>query len=492
MLNYRFTVAYPLPALLALMSAPFSAIAGTPDLTPRPASEFQTDSSLERGKEACRKSDYTTALRELSAAVKANPEKIESLNWYGYALLQSGKTSEALVYLQKAAQSPEGGADAWANLGNAYLRIGQNKKAVKAFHKATALRPREGKFWVGLGVAQKQGGDVNLAAETLRQAATLLPQDATIWASLGSIEAERGHNPAAISALEAARRLQPENATILLQLADLNAQTGRWDEASEAYGAAAALTETRGTPKGDPNLRYNQGVALMRTGKLQASLGAFDATLTADPNHYDALVNSGFRLYRQNKQDDAILRFSRATGIKPDSALAWTNLAAVYDSKGDLVNAAASWRRATAIEPKNYDYRVSLADCLTRMTQYDALIDVCKEMGALRPRTADPYNRMGIVYLTEANGVTDPVAKKARLTKAMDAFKEATRREPASAASLNNLGVTYERMGMTDSAIAAYRRALKNDSAFADARQNLARLTSSSVDTSPAGKAVAP
>ena len=490
---YRITVIGPILLLSALAASPiFAPVAEAssplqngvlrasllPHLSSFPQTAF---TPLERGKEACRRGDYAGGAKELEAAVRAEPERGEALNWYGYALLMQGKTNDALPYLKKAAQS-DGGADAWANLGSAYLRTAQYKKGTAAYKKATALRPTEGAFWMGLGVSYQQAGDAAAAADALRRAATLLPQDAAVWAALGSVEAKRGQIPAAISALEAARKLQPDNDALLMQLGGIDAEAGRWAAAADAYGAAAALRETKPGVKPEATPRYNQGVALMKAGKFEASLGAFDAALLADPKHYDALVNSGYLLYKQGKADDALTRFTKAAAIKPDTTLAWTNLASVYDSKGDTVNAAAAWRKAAGLQPGDYAARVSLADCLTRLGQYDALIAVGKEMGAIRPNAAEPYNRIGLAYLTQSDSIVDPAAKRRKQEKALEAFREAVRREPDSAAAHNNLGVAFERLGMTASAAASYRRALAADVSFADAKQNLARLDKLTAD----------
>jgi Flp pilus assembly protein TadD len=303
---------------------------------------------------------------------------------------------------------------------------------------------------------------------------SLRPQEAGAWTLLGTLELQRGDIPLAISVLETAHKLDPDNEAALSNLGLAYARAERFEDAAAAYGSAADAAEKRNKQAGVTS-RYNQGVLLVKAGKLDEAVAAYDRVLTVAPNHYDTLVNAGFTLSRQGKADAAISRFTAATAVKPDATLAWTNLAAAYEQKKDLVNAAAAWRKAATLAPKDYTYREYLATDLQRLGQYEALIGVYKEMAALRPTSAEPYNQIGLAYVAQAASLSQPAQRQAKLQRALDAFREAATRDPRSAAAYNNQGVVYERMGESERALAAYRQALRVDPNFADAKTNLAR-----------------
>lgn len=55
------------------------------------------------------------------------------------------------------------------------------------------------------------------------------------------------------------------------------------------------------------------------------------------------------------------------------------------------------------------------------------------------------------------------LARQERFHEALTSFRLALREDPEDAASLEQMGVVYTRIGMTDEAIKAYRRALEHE-----------------------------
>jgi tetratricopeptide (TPR) repeat protein len=260
------------------------------------------------------------------------------------------------------------------------------------------------------------------------------------------------------------------------------AETGRTAEAAAAFGEAADRSDERAAAttgagkKPEVTARYNQGVMLAKIGKLQDALAAYEKVLAVDPRYYDALVNSGFVLFRQKQTEEALTRFKTATTVRPTVPLAWINLATLHTQKNDHANAAAAWRKVTALEATNYDARAFLATELTRLNQPIEAIKVYEQMGALRPKAAEPLIAIGLLFQKQADAVKTAAQKQANLVQAKQAFEEAIRREPKSAIAYNNLGVVHERRGEMPEAIAAYKKALSLDPVFGDAKKNLARF----------------
>jgi tetratricopeptide (TPR) repeat protein len=481
----RLPPAVSLAALLTVITAsPHAAAMRTQDsispaspATPTAAPATGT-TSLQRGIAACSRGDWKTALHELEAAAKSSPQSAETLNWYGYALIRQNRAAEAISPLKRAgALAPK--PDTLANLGSAYAHIGRTEQSVAAYRRAVALAPKDGQSWINLGIGLQRLGRSDEAADALHKGVSLRPQEASAWTLLGALEMQRGDIPLAISVLETARKLDPNSEAALLNLGLAYARVERFAEAAASYGAAADAKEKRSKQE-SVMPRYNQGVVLAKAGKLDEAAVAYNRVLAVEPKNYDALVNSGVILYRQGKADAAIARFTAATAVRPGATLAWTNLATAYEQRKDTVNAAAAWRKAASLEPKNYAYREYLAADLKQMGQFEALIGVYKEMADLRPTSAEPYNRIGLAYEAQADGMSQPAQRQAKLQRALAAFREAARRDPRSAAAYNNQGVAYERLGQAEQALAAYQQALRIDPSFADAKKNLARYVPSS------------
>jgi tetratricopeptide (TPR) repeat protein len=475
----------------------------------------QGGTPLARGVAAYKRGEWSEAARELSQAVILNPDSPEAHSWLGFVRLKQGQVDEAVPHLERALALRPDSAEAATNLGNAllarpnaspadlgravtlfeqvaratptsaqsafnlgyaYNRAGKTDESARAYREATRRNPSDGKAWLNLGqtLLRQKNAD---AVQALREAVRLAPNDVPTQIALGSALRKSGDKAGAIATLEAARaQTATPDETLLTELARAYTDANRLANAAEAFGAAADAHDAKSGVKPDPLLRYNEGVLLAKVGKLDEASTAYDKVLAQDPAYFDALVNSGFVLFRQNKVDQAVARFQQATSVRPDSALAWANLAAANARKGDRLASANAWREAVARDKQNYEWREQLAGDLLALSRYEQAATVAKEMVKLRPQSADPQNLLGLVYQAQAEATTTASRKQALLIQALRAFEEAARRDPKSGAAYNNQGVIRERRGELPQAIAAYKKALQVEPTLTDAKRNLARF----------------
>jgi len=493
-----------------------------PSAQPTPASE--ANELFQQGVTAFRRGDLAEAQGLVIQAADKDPANGDAQSWAGYLLAKNNDPVRAIPYLEKAItlrpSAPEGytnlgnalfaktdrtpdettraidvfkkaaelaptSSEAQHNLGFAYSRIAQYPQAADAYRKATELNAQDATAWSNLGFALQKGGDNNGAAEAYQKAVDLKPQDGALLANLGAVELARGNAEAATTALDAATKLEiadgPTRYAALINLGRVRAGAKQWTEAAEAFGSAAALVDDGVVPsaKQDPTARYNQGVALERLGKYDDASTAYDAALTVSPRYFDALVNSGTTRYRLQNFEGAQERFLIATEITPTSALAWSNLGAVYSRRGDLPNAIVAWRKAASLKPDDSETRQFLALALATEGKPEEAIRYYKEAARLGANTKG----MGAIY----NSIGLSYYKMGKLNPAFDAYTEAIRREPNNSSAHNNRGVVYEKRGQVVEAVAEYRKAIALDRNNQQARQNLARYGVSASQTGSGG-----
>jgi tetratricopeptide (TPR) repeat protein len=150
-----------------------------------------------------------------------------------------------------------------------------------------------------------------------------------------------------------------------------------------------------------------------------------------DPKDFDSEITLG-RLYKvSNESQAAETAFKKALEISPDNEDAMTGLAMVYGDEGDTKRsadllekltaknpsprsfaalaysyeqlhdyplAAATLRRALALDPSNQDYKLNLAQDLAQAEQYDEALKVYQEVADANPRDPMPLLRMAQVY----------------------------------------------------------------------------------------------
>lgn len=424
---------------------------------------------IERGIAAVKAGEWESAAKDFEAVVRVEPKNVEALNWYGYVLLRQGKAEEAVTYLERAlvlqptnpdthtnlgnalllkskrstddtrravslferaVQLAPDSADAHYNLGYALARTTQYARACVSYRRSLEIKPDNGVAWTNLGYALLPLGKEEEARNALRKGLTYAPQNPEAWVLLAGLELNRGDKAAATRALETARKLDPKNIKILTGLGRVYTAAREYPLAVETYTQAAELAEAdAGT---DTTPRYNLGVSLAQWGKLNDALTAFDTVLKRDAGHYDAQVNAGYVLFRQEKYPEAIERFKEAIKIDRNKPLAWTNLAAACEAEKNWSGAAFAWRRAIALEPQKYEYRFYMASDLLRLEQYADAITAYKEAAQMKPEAPEPLIELGRVYEIRAATEKERSTMLSWLVAAQTAYEDAVRRAPNS------------------------------------------------------------
>jgi tetratricopeptide (TPR) repeat protein len=519
--QHPFTAVGPL--LVAALAVPLCAHAqpAAPVITTgSPAVAGST--AFQQGMEAYKKGDSEAARTALTQAVAADPQNGDAQAVLGFLLAQQGKydlaiphlekattlksvvispsnslmnygkallmrsghsaddTTHALALFEKAAALSPKSSEVQMTLAFGYGRTAQYDKAAAAYRAVTSLAPKSAPAWKGLGLTLRQLGQKDDAYDALQKAAAIDSADADTWANLGDLALARGDSAAAQNALETARKLDGKNPAVVTQLGNLYARQQRFADAAEAYGAAADIYDAAPDQAAGVDraaLRFNQGVALGQAGHGDDAAAAYDKALAINPKYPEALLNSGYLLFKQSKLDDAIARFKSVTELQPGSVIAWKDLAAAETQKKDWPGTAAALRKVAALDPQNYDIRDLLIDADLRQNPVsDEPIKFYRQMAALRPHSAEPLIGLGLLYQRQVESVSLASAKQEKLLLAMQAFEQAIRREPRSAVAYNDLGVVHERRGEMDEAIKAYKKALALDPNLGDARQNLDRF----------------
>lgn len=424
---------------------------------------------LQRGIAAAKKGDLDAAARDLETVARIEPKNLDALSWYSYVLLRQSQPEKAIPYLErlltyrpndsdtctnlgnallmkpgrttaetrraldlfaKAAQLAPQSPEAQYNLGYALARTGQYERAIGAYKKSLSLKPRDGLAWTNMGYAYLQLNRNREAAEALRNGVSYAPQDVNTWIVLGMTELANGDANASVAALENAQKLDEKNVGVLTSLGRAYASARRYPDAIRIYNSAVEIAEAG--EKKDPTPRYNLGAVYTQWGKLNDALTAYDQVLTIDPQHYDALVNSGYILYRQKKTEEAVARFKEAIKINNKNPLAWTNLAAACEAQQNWTGAIFAWRRALALDPTKYEYRGYMAEDFVELKRYGDAINVYKEMTTLHPQASDAYIELGRVYELRGSQETEDANIRKWLALALNAYEEAMKREPNS------------------------------------------------------------
>ncbi len=178
-------------------------------------------------------------------AVSFNPSPA-AYNIFGNALLESGRSDEALSQFEKAEEIDSGYADSYENQGKTFLQIGRPGEAVRCLRKALTINPGNAKTHNNLGIALFETGGTEEAIAQFREAVDLFPDFADAQCNLGNALLNTGRTGEAIVHYRKAVELAPDYAAVYKNLAVALIQSGEAGEALTVYRKAFALARSSG------------------------------------------------------------------------------------------------------------------------------------------------------------------------------------------------------------------------------------------------------
>jgi tetratricopeptide (TPR) repeat protein len=136
--------------------------------------------------------------------------------------------------------------------------------------------------------------------------------------------------------------------------------------------------------------------------------------------------------------------------LRPDDALAHSNLGTALRSLGRTEQALAHFRRAIALDPRLGQAHSNLGQFLLDLGRGAEALPHCREAVALQPNVAETHNNLGNVH--RAAG---------RFAEARACYFEALRLNPRLARTHANLGQAMQQEGRVDDALTWLRRAIE-------------------------------
>ena len=189
------------------------------------------------GEAYMRQGDYTSALRELLAAEKMNPEDAFTQHDLGLCYREKNLMADALAHLNKAVKLKPGYTPARNSLGRVYLEIGAVDKAIAIFKEISkdALYATPHYPLANLGLAYFKKGDYATALQYYHKALKLEPNFVFALHGIGRTYLAMNKGRLALAYLEKALQLAPKVAEIHYDYAEANMLVGHVAQAKISY-----------------------------------------------------------------------------------------------------------------------------------------------------------------------------------------------------------------------------------------------------------------
>jgi tetratricopeptide (TPR) repeat protein len=233
-----------------------------------------------------------------------------------------------------------------------------------------------------------QAGRVDEAVALLNSVITVRPDTADAYISLAHAYWESGRLEPAIATLEKALASGAPGRDVRIRLGIYLAES--------QTDAGRAITLLEGLPVSDVEALNSLGVAYSGAGRYADALQAFKKVLTLDPTNGLAYQNMASMVLRQalasksasdraGKLQEAERLAKQALDVDNDLAKACTTLGVVFAETGRKTEAIDTWKRAVALDGREFDALYNLTILLTEARRLDEARAYARQFVATAP-----------------------------------------------------------------------------------------------------------
>ena len=327
-----------------------------------------------------------------------------------------------LVLGHAVAQSPE---DFYAR-GKEAARRGEYAQALHHFQQAIAQDAGFAKAHAALGTVHLQLGEFDAAEAALKLALAIENLHLQAAANLAHLYTKTERVAAAIDIYQRLLRQHPDALQVRLGLASAYQQASQFPEALAAYHEC-----------------------LRRSPKLAAAL-------TNLASCYEAV----------DQQAEAIRYYQEALAEQPELPMANGNLGAIYLEQGELDKARPLLEAALRINPNFTAARYRLGLVLTKQREFQRAAEEYRIVIKQQAEHVGAYYNLAqalfrLKQMEAGKRAMETYHRLNAIAQEIDTRERATLSEPSNPQKQYQLGITYEKYGKFDKAIAAYQQACR-------------------------------
>ncbi len=293
------------------------------------------------------------------------------------------------------------------------------------------------------GTLQFQLGNLDSAIRYLNKSITLEKNYYPAYNHLGMIYDNINNYSVAIHYFENALSLNPNYVEALTNLGIACKKAGRYDEAINYFRRAIRLMPE------SPELRYNLGLAYYLQNDYQKAITALSESLEIDPTYSDAL-NARALCYKELRlYDSAINDLKSALEIRPGDNDIWYNMALVYTDAGRFREALSAFQLVDTSYSNYPEALLKKGQLNFQMKNFKEAFECAQELVTLAP---NPFEALKLS--------ADACFQLSLFEKAVNYYALALERNHTDHITLNNLGLTLQKLGRYSEALEYFLKAL--------------------------------
>lgn len=290
-------------------------------------------------------------------------------------------------------------------------RQGNTPAVISKYEQFLKLYPESVEARTNLGAELAKLGKYDEAIKNYKIALQHDSRNATVRLNLALAWYKQSAFDKAADELSEVRRLQPQNMQPLYLLADCDLRLGRYKD------AIALVEPAYQANKDDKALAYILGVALIKDGQIEKGQPVIDRIL-AQGDTAEANLLLGASALAAGDDLKALTTLRRAVDLDARLPGIWSLYGHAQMQNNDNSGAEASFRKALAADPNDFDANLDLGALLRHDGDFQNATNFLAQALRLRPSSLTARFQMGAVNLSlgrfeEARSYLEGVAREA-------------------------------------------------------------------------------
>jgi tetratricopeptide (TPR) repeat protein len=278
------------------------------------------------------------------------------------------------------------------------------------------------------GVHEKMGHGPE-AEKALRRALKAQPGNLSVYGALARLLHERGDRKREIAVYEEVLQIHPHHNPTLVALSDALLAEGRRDD------AIATLERIIRYHPDDLRSVLRLGFLEYEADHYDKAVARFEKALEANPSQYEIAYYLGLVRVRARNEQAAVAAFELVPPEHERYAEARSQIAGVYERRGDLTAALAEVEKARARTPSR-QLDLYAATLKSRGGDFDGAVSFLQGLLVASPDDDELLYNLGVLY-----------GEQKRFDDSLRYMEQALAKNPDNASALNYMGYSWAEKG---------------------------------------------
>jgi tetratricopeptide (TPR) repeat protein len=354
---------------------------------------------------------YTDAIASYEEALRISPRNLAAELGLAQNYRNVHNYDEMRHILDRAIREHPKSAPPLSMLGDLDLEMQSYDATIQHLSAALALDPAANETRDRLASAYKSKGDVPHALLQLSRVIARDPKDALAYFLRAQIFSDQNEDARALPDAQKVVDLQPQNprgrvllAKVLLRATENAAPEELAARCSRAVAAIEPVVETQSNDSETLFLLARAQRCAGNSEEAQKTLTAFedasqhDRTIKENQSQAKHLVEQANERARQNDFPDAVDLLQQSLAKDPAHGAAYSQLAKLYYSAGDIENASQAIAHALELNPYQPDFLYVEGKILQKQGKLDEALVAFERTTLVNPSESDAYFEMGVIY----------------------------------------------------------------------------------------------